>query len=290
MIKGGLGNQMSQFAFYLSLSARFGDHVKPVNLCDSSGYKSLQIKRLFKDVSNDFISSKVLSILARIMATYKLAFVTSKIQFLLTLLGVTCINEKYDYTYKSYLFNPTKSKFCLYLGGWHCEKYFKTIEHLIRKLYKFNLDDLDAKNASLLSVIKNTESVSIHIRRGDFYTVGSKLHGDVCNFKYYSNALSAISVRVDNPKYFIFSDDPKWVKKNYKLSGFYVEGNAENDSWKDMLLMSACKHNIISNSTFSWWGAWLNSNNSKLVLCPNKFIASDTVTDVYPETWLKINS
>jgi hypothetical protein len=289
MIKGGLGNQMSQFAFYLSLRQYFGDNVKPLNMCGSKGDRRIQIKHLFKDVRADFISSKALFILVRILATSRLAVVSSKIQYFLTLLGITCVNEKYDYTYKPEVFEPARSKLCFYLGGWHCENYFKNVEEIIRKLYKFNFDDLDPKNISLLNTIKNTESVAIHIRRGDYYTVGSKILGGVCNFNYYSKAISAINVRSNKPKYFIFSDDPKWVKKHYNLDGFYVEGNTREDSWKDMLLMSACKHNIICNSSFSWWGAWLNINNNKIVVCPSKFIASDTTTDVYPKSWLKIN-
>ena len=289
MIKGGLGNQMSQFAFYLSLRHHFGNHVKALNMCGYKANNKLQINHLFRNVNSDFISNKLLSVLVRIMATYRLTFVTSKIQYLLTLLGVACINEKYDYSFKPQIFEPNKSKLCLYLGGWHCENYFKAVEQSIRKLYKFNLDDLDSKNLLLLNAIKSTESVSVHIRRGDYYTVGAKLLGGVCDFNYYSNALLAISGKVSNPEYFIFSDDPKWVKENYNLEGFYVVGNDGEDSWKDMLLMSACKHNIICNSSFSWWGAWLNNNKAKVVICPSKFVATETKTDVYPNSWLKID-
>ena len=288
MIRGGLGNQMSQFAFYLSLRQEFGNIVKPLNMCDSKGSKQLQIKRLFKDVSDDFISSKLLYILIKIIGSQRFSLISSKIQHFLDIIGITCVNEKYDYTFRPEILKTTGSKLTLYLGGWHCENYFKIVRSKVRKLYKFNLDSLDSKNKSLLGVIKKTESVAIHIRRGDYYTVGSKLLGGVCNFNYYSKALSIISAKVNSPTYFIFSDDPQWVKKNYKLDGFYIKGNSGENSWKDMLLMSSCKHNIICNSTFSWWGAWLNTNRNKIIICPNIFIASEKETEVYPETWLRI--
>jgi hypothetical protein len=289
IIQGGLGNQMSQFAFYLSIREHFGDNVYPLNMCRSKKFNGLELNRVFKAIKTDFISSKALYILTRIMATSRFPFLTSGFQYLLTLLGVTCINEKYNYSFKPEIFELTNSNFFLFLGGWHCEKYFVKIEQSIRMLYKFNLDNLDSKNIFLLNNIKKSESVAIHIRRGDYYTVGSKILGGICNHNYYRKAISSINKRVKNPKYFIFSDDPDWVKKHYMLDGVYVEGNTGENSWKDMLLMSVCKHNIICNSSFSWWGAWLNKNKNKIVICPSKFIIFEKTTDVYPETWSKIN-
>jgi hypothetical protein len=92
--------------------------------------------------------------------------------------------------------------------------------------------------------------------------------------------------KVENPHFFVFSNDLVWVKENIFIKNVtYVDCNAGKNSWKDMYLMSLCQHNIIANSTFSWWGAWLNKNKNKIVISPKRFLNSDTTTDVYPDAW-----
>jgi len=117
-------------------------------------------------------------------------------------------------------------------------------------------------------MIKNLKSVSIHIRRGDYITnkTGPKFIG----LDYYIKAIRTIENKVKNPTYFIFSDDIVWGKQYLKLKNisYFVDNNHGKDSYKDMQLMSLCKHNIVANSTFSWWGSWLNTNKNKVIIKP----------------------
>ena len=92
-----------------------------------------------------------------------------------------------------------------------------------------------------------------------------------------------------NITFFVFSDDIEWVKNNLCLSNCeYVECNVGINSWQDMFLMSQCKHNIIANSSFSWWGAWLNRNTNKIVITPSRFINLEENSDIIPDTWIRI--
>jgi hypothetical protein len=108
---------------------------------------------------------------------------------------------------------------------------------------------------------------------------------------YYVNAIEYIEKKVVSPFYFIFSDDIKWVKENLSLVNcMYVDGNKRKDSYIDMYLMSICKHNIISNSTFSWWAAWINKNEKKIVLMPDRWIIGERCDGIFPAQWTKIKT
>ena len=97
--------------------------------------------------------------------------------------------------------------------------------------------------------------------------------------------------RIEKPKFFIFSDDMEWVKTNLKIDFpcIYIDHNNELESFNDMRLMSQCQHNIVANSSFSWWGAWLNADPDKMVIAPNKWYANQNdVRDLCPVTWVKL--
>ena len=180
-----------------------------------------------------------------------------------------------------------------YLDGyWGSEKYFKDIENIIRKNFTFK-DKPDEVNQQMISRIKNCDSVSIHIRRGDYVNdkKTNQFHG-VCDLNYYLKAVVLISKKVKNPQFFVFSDDIEWAKQNLllKFPCVYVDHNIGKKDYEDMRLMSHCKHNIIANSTFSWWGAWLNKNKNKIVIAPKKWFNDKTINtkDLIPNSWLKI--
>jgi hypothetical protein len=116
------------------------------------------------------------------------------------------------------------------------------------------------------------------------------IFNNICTLDYYNKAINYILNAVENPVFYIFSDDIIWAKENLKLSNaFFVNWNLDVQSWEDMFLTSLCKHNIIANSTFSWWGAWLNENKNKIVLCPPKYTNIYT-EEFFPDTWHKIYS
>ena len=180
-----------------------------------------------------------------------------------------------------------------YLDGyWACEKYFIDIEDKIRKDFIFK-GHLDKKNLKISESIKNTHSISLHIRRGDYVTVAitNKTHG-VCDLSYYKKAIMFLCKQISHPHFFLFSDDIDWVKQNLKLKypTDYIDFNKDQKSYNDMHLMSLCKHNIIANSSFSWWGAWLNNNPDKIIITPKRWFKDTIINtqDLIPESWLKL--
>jgi hypothetical protein len=180
---------------------------------------------------------------------------------------------------------------CYLMGNWQTEHYFKDFQEAIRADFSFRLLP-DGLNASLAGQISRDMAVSLHVRRGDYVTNTSSLsfHG-LCSGVYYQHAIRYISDRVDNPIFYIFSDDIDWVKENLHIEYpcHYIDHNKGKESYNDMRLMSLCKHHIIANSSFSWWGAWLNPRTDKIVVAPKRWVLSDFDTsDILPASWVKI--
>lgn len=154
-------------------------------------------------------------------------------------------------------------------GFWACEKYYEDILDILRNKIQFPPSP-NIKNIETVARIKDVNAVSIHIRRTDYLSVADgKRYMGICTEEYYRSAVEYISERVDNPQFYIFSDDSEYVKEHYKQDNMHiVDWNNGKDSMYDMWLMSCCKHNICANSTFSEWGARLNSNTDKIVIRP----------------------
>jgi hypothetical protein len=145
----------------------------------------------------------------------------------------------------------------------------------------------------LLSDITNNNSVAIHVRRGDYIMPEYYYHvGYVCTPQYYKNAIEYISAHHQNLKFFIFSNDFEWVKFNFAFLANYTivdTGKEKLSTYYDMLLMSRCKHNIIANSTFSWWGAFLNRNPANIIIAPTEFEGKYiTIDEVCPPDWIRV--
>lgn len=179
------------------------------------------------------------------------------------------------------------------IGFWQCEKYFSTIRPLLLKDFALR-EPLGKKAVSYAKKIELAEaSISLHVRRGDYITNphANKHHGTKDN-SYYKQAFAEIKKRDNTKKYtvFVFSDDIVWCKKNIKLPADIVFVSGTKSGAEDMYLMSLCKHNIIANSSFSWWGAWLNQNPKKLVVGPKKWFNKPGVntSDVLPQSWIRI--
>jgi len=178
-----------------------------------------------------------------------------------------------------------------YLDGyWQSERYFSECSREIRKIFKFKTP-LDFENNELMASIDSSNSVSLHVRRGDYVSKKNlSIHG-VCSMDYYDRAISYISEKVKKPVFFIFTDDYDWVSNNISLptGAVYVKNNIGVNSFRDMQLMSLCKHNILANSSFSWWAAWLNVNLDRIVVAPKKWFADGrNVDDVTPKNWIII--
>jgi len=283
VIFNGLGNQMSQYAFYLE-KKRINKATYLISFCKD--HNGLELHKVFGIDFKSKLIEKILYVIYRILLTDKKFL--NPLKYLLKVLGCKIINENYDYSFKPSYMVPSKG-ITYYFGGWHTEKYFSGVKREL--LSTFNFEKFtDKENIATLAEISSTNSVALHVRRGDYMNEANiNLFGKVCTKAYFENAIDVLNQKIPNAHYFIFSNDIAWVKENLVFeTATFVNHNFGADSWKDMCLMSKCKHNIISNSTFSWWGAWLNKHQDKVVISPSRFLNDDQYTDVYPNDWLKI--
>lgn len=173
------------------------------------------------------------------------------------------------------------------VGYWQSEKYFKPVIAQIRKDFRFRLP-FEGINTEFAARISQTHAVSLHVRRGDYANnpKTTSTHG-LCSLDYYRAAVAHVVGKVEKPEFFIFSDDIDWVKANLSLDfpHHFVEHNQGVASYIDMRLMSLCSHHVIANSSFSWWGAWLNHAPEKIVVAPRQWFANDSnVQDLFPES------
>ena len=151
------------------------------------------------------------------------------------------------------------------VGYWACEAYYADILERLRSELQFPVSS-NPQNAAAVAEMEQTESVSIHIRRGDY----REMFGNICTEKYYDSAVRYLKENVSNPVFYVFSDDSAYVRSKYQGKEFrVVDWNQGEDSLYDMMLMSHCKHNICANSTFSFWGARLNSHADKIMVRPS---------------------
>ncbi len=175
-------------------------------------------------------------------------------------------------------------------GFFQSERYFKEIESIIRNEFQLKGEMGDAARV-VLQDIEQTNAVAIHVRRGDYVNNknANAFHG-VCSQEYYHQAIELIAKRIDSPKYFVFSDDIEWVKDHIEIPNAVFVSQKDIADYEELILMSKCKHNIIANSSFSWWGAWLNANPNKIVIAPKQWVSDARVNtaDAVPESWIRI--
>lgn len=177
-------------------------------------------------------------------------------------------------------------------GYWQSERYFLKHFAAIRRDFIFR-QPLSRKNAELADAILNNIAVSIHVRRGDYVNNAKTfaVHG-VCKPEYYFNAIEVLRHHVPHVRLFAFSDDPQWVADMLKPrypNLVIVDHNRAKDSYNDMRLMSLCRHHIIANSAFSWWGAWLNPNPARIVIAPRNWFANgEDSASLVPNTWIRL--
>jgi len=156
-------------------------------------------------------------------------------------------------------------------GYWACEAYYADIMPILQEKLQFPISS-NEKNIKMAEEMRNSNSVSIHIRRGDYLTAENQaMFGGICTEEYYENAIAYMKGNIPEARFFIFSDDPMYAKQKYSSDEYtIVDINRGKDSFYDIYLMSQCKHNICANSTFSFWGARLNKNSEKQVIRPLK--------------------
>ncbi|MFK5947535.1 MAG: alpha-1,2-fucosyltransferase [Methylococcales bacterium] len=287
-ILGGIGNQMFQYAAGRALSLTHGSELLS-DLHDFSDYSlhnGYELNKVF-NINIKCASEETVKALLKWRANSLIMKVLRRPQFS-CLRGQSLIVEPY-FSYWPELLGVTSD--CYLYGYWQSELYFKLFESTLRNDFTFR-EPLDKKNSMLVTEIERNKSVSLHIRRGD-YISDTKTNNimNVCSLNYYYQAVKYISQRVNNPIFYIFSDDIEWVKKELSIDFpcVYVEHNQQSKSYRDMQLMSLCKHNVIANSSFSWWGAWLNANLDKQVVAPiSWFNEGVDDRDLIPREWVRL--
>ncbi|SEB81202.1 Glycosyl transferase family 11 [Maribacter dokdonensis] len=176
-------------------------------------------------------------------------------------------------------------------GFWQSYKYFEDIEDIIRKEFSIK-HPLQGNNLVMAEKIQNCNAVSVHIRRGDYLKPENTGNYVSCSIKYYKAAIQLMQKKLENPSFFFFSDDIEWVKENFKDNkhNYFVDFNTGKTAYEDLRLMTFCKANIIANSTFSWWAAWLNNNSSKVVVAPKKWFVDPehSTKNLYPPNWISL--
>ena len=142
------------------------------------------------------------------------------------------------------------------------------------------------------TILSDDNSVSLHIRRGDYLSIPAssiRQPGGIATIEYYKKAIEYMLSIKPQSTFYVFSNEIEWCKKVFDgLKMVFIDCNRKNYSWRDMYLMSICRHHIIANSTFSWWGAWLCKHKGSITICPERFIQKYETKDIYPENWIKI--
>jgi len=286
-LRGGLGNQMFQYACGRALAEETGQSFK-LDISSFANYKlhngfelnivfSLGANVATKEDLYEMLGWQKSSLARKALSINKLSWLRKK----------SYIVEPYFEYWNGLKFI---SENAYLVGNWQTEKYFQSIKKIIRKEFTFD-PSLSIGNEQILNNIRATDSVSLHIRRGDYQTgVNLKIHG-LCPLDYYYSAIKYIVDRVNYPHFYIFSDDISWAIENLKpkYPCTFVANNKNLKNYNDMYLMSLCKHNIIANSSFGWWGAWLNLNRDKIVISPNQWFAKKIDTkDLIPPEWIRL--
>ncbi len=279
-ITGGLGNQMFQYAAGLAMASR---HQAPLIL-DISGYddyplRTFDLPKVF-DIKPQIASLKLLK-----------SFLPEKQNRLFRKLlpaphlGKTTFREPHFHVTEQFYSLPDYT----YLDGyWQSEKYFLDIEEQIRTHFSIKAN-LTAEQQRLLEEICVHESVAVHVRRGDYLSnaKANRYHG-LLTPAYYEGAIKDLKEHQPEIKFFFFSDDMAWVRETFAHVK-HAHFSDEYEQQIDLLLMKSCKHQIIANSSFSWWGGWLNENSQKKVIAPARWFdkVNHDTRDLLPKSWKK---
>lgn len=283
LIFNGLGNQMSQYAFYLATKERMPN---TKYLCWDNDHNGYELDRLFGIAKKP---DKMVRYIFRILMSRRKDILMRSLKCILKALKIGIRNEDFQYAFNLAFTLQSDYNLTIWFGGWHNFRYFDNIKNQFPQIFKFPVDKLNTFSTGILNGINTTNSVSIHVRRGDYLKgANRKMFGEICTLDYYRKAIDYVRDRVDNPTFFIFSNDIEWVNDNLDIpDAIFVDKNSGNDSWMDMYLMSKCQNIIIANSTFSWWGAYLSE--ASVVICPSRFINDEHSGEIYPDNWIRVS-
>ena len=280
-ISAGLGNQMFMYAFGRAMSLK---HKKALILdisnLENDNLRSYGLQHLFlpkevKLLSEDQLLEKRCKIKKKVMNIYAklLGYSYENINDVLKL------NKLGYFYYSGRKYIPeirlSNARICYFYGMFQCEKYFHEYKEVICKELKVSecVNDF-CKN--IVQEMEQENSVCVHIRRGDY--LKSKIH-NVCGDNYYRDAIEKMESIVENPRFYIFTDDPEWAKQHYPSEKYRIVSSSNTD-YEDLYCMYHCKHFIISNSTFSWWAQYLGEAEDKVVIAPERWYNNMDKTEI----------
>jgi hypothetical protein len=278
-LTGGLGGQMLQYAFYRYLIRKLGKNVyldaSSKTLNDHTGFELLRLFpniRIENKINDPYLIKRIKHILFSTFYKYNFWFIAK--------------DKNMDV--RERIFHEI-----IYLGYWFQCGYINDMREQMLTDFEFIPFD-EQQNIELAEQIRASNSVGVHIRRGDFYKTAATraLLGGICTIDYYKAAIKRIKETCEAPVFFVFSNEMDWVKENLQFDTdvFFIDWNTGQNSFRDMQLMSICKHNIIANSSFSWWGAFLNKNQDKIVIAPSKWINGADIFNswIISDSWIKL--
>ena len=279
---GGLGNQMFQYALAKNWIMQGKKVVANIKHYYEPGTREFILKDVFKNINlnfagNDQKKAIILKNAEDSFYNYKNFRIYSEEQ-----------RDGMEKIADMSLLDMTGGVVSGYFANY---RYAEKVERELRQDFNFSANN-DRKLNEIIKKIQENNCVSVHIRRGDYMTEqNQRIYGGICTLEYYINAMKLMKEKVGSCIFCFLSNDIEWVKENFPISdAIYINSEMFEDynDWYDMYIMTQCKHNIIANSTFSWWGAWLNQNTNKIVIAPKKWINIYDYKDIYPSNWITI--
>ena len=287
-LSGGLGNQMFQYALAVKLQYIGRD------VCINPSFSSSSNRRYELDLFENIKSQGILTRDEKNVSPFFTKKLIRRVKSLFGLRELTYNDRIIEYQPRVFEYDN------VYLSGyWQNEKYFKDIREIILRCFSFDRESIVCWTKLLKEKYgefkpENENSISVHIRRTDYdLPQYEPIYGNICTIDYYQRAIYAMADRVESPIFYYFSDDIGWVKDNL-LTHSDIEPHTYRvidvnckDAAMDMWIMTRCRHHIIANSTYSWWGAWLGTNNDKIVMAPQKWMNGYS-DDIICQDWIKI--
>ena len=272
-IQGGLGNQLFQYAFYKELEYRGQEVYADLSQFESPSeprkYElpklSLKVKEASKEMIAEYHFDNV--ILRKIYAT-----------------GITrkkIVKDEHSQTFNSRFFEYDNAYL---IGFWQSDKYFSSVKDSIKESVSFQ--GITEENLKVIAEMQGCNSVSVHLRFGDY--IGNALYDNICTTNYYFEAFEKIKSLESGLKFFVISDDTEKAKKVFaKEDCVYLDINRGENAYLDMLLISSCKHHIMANSSFSWWGVFLAKEDG-IAIAPKKWMNGEKTPDIWLEQWIRV--
>lgn len=295
-ITGGLGNQMFQYAFAVALHEKWKEEVK----VDRHHYhyifsktfhgnnfyhNGFEIDKVFPNAKLGIASPWDIIKVSYYMPNFKLSRIIRKLMPVRKGEYIQSAKKAYQYDRNALCVSAS-----YYEGYWMAYKYFELYRKEIQSAYEFRPFSTD-ENQKYADILKGGNSVTIHVRRGDY--VGMSAFGNICTLDYYKKAIALVRQQIEQPEFLVFSNDQEWCMENLKdafgdATVHFVNNNRGSESYRDMQLMSLARCNIMANSSFSWWGAFLNAREDLIVIAPHKWMNDRDCSSLYSDKWIKV--